>query len=708
MIKRNQAWLNRLNALIDFLLIIGSYIFSSWFRLRVLTNDTTNMALTRGIMFAAMIYAAGLLLVLAMMGFYSTTRMRHIGWKLSVLLIATTVTVLIASTLLYVFRLEEFSRGIILIFYVLTLLLLGGKYVASRLLLDQLRVQGFNIKHEVVIGAGALARQYVDDVHNAPELGIQIDCIVRPDESRLESLLAEPSIDEVVIALEAEEYRHITTLIAACEKNGVRYLVIPFYNDLIPAHPIIENVGRSKLINMRTNRLEDIGWAVLKRAFDIVVSALGLTVLSPLLLLIAVGVKLSSPGPVLFKQVRVGYNRREFRMLKFRSMRVNDAQDTAWSMATDDRRTKFGSLIRKTSLDELPQLFNVLRGDMSLVGPRPELPHFVEQFREEIPLYMVKHQVKPGITGWAQVNGYRGDTSVSKRIELDLWYIDNWSPWLDLRILFMTLSGGMVNNERLGDVSEADVRIVVAADKPCWLPGDPLYLPVQVGAAARPSLGLTPDDAGENISAKYAVYGPLTALYWAWRNRDDDYLGLAQSNCYFALRHARSGRRSVLNMDQARQLAAGAEVILPRRRRYWSESGYGSSARVHAMRTLEATRALLAAHWPEYLRAYDRVMKRSRGHRYNLFIMKSDVLDRYCAWLFDVLGRLESRLDEAGFASGEPYVFSAVAERLLDVWLETNDVRYREIPYMLTEKRKWIARGAHFIKQRLEGTPAKS
>ena len=180
-----------------------------------------------------------------------------------------------------------------------------------------------------------------------------------------------------------------------------------------------------------------------------IVSVLGLTLLSPLLLVIAVGVKRSSPGPVLFRQVRVGYLRREFRMLKFRSMRVNVEEDTGWTTDEDPRRTKFGAFLRKTSLDELPQLINVLKGDMSLVGPRPELPHFVEQFRETIPYYMVKHQVKPGMTGWAQVNGYRGDTSIEKRIELDLWYIENWSPWLDIRILLKTVFGGTINAEKI-------------------------------------------------------------------------------------------------------------------------------------------------------------------------------------------------------------------------------------------------------------------
>jgi lipopolysaccharide/colanic/teichoic acid biosynthesis glycosyltransferase len=168
------------------------------------------------------------------------------------------------------------------------------------------------------------------------------------------------------------------------------------------------------------------------------------------MLFAAVGTRLSSPGPVIFRQTRVGYSGKPFTMYKFRSMRVNDAQDTGWSRNEDPRKTKFGSFIRKTSIDELPQFFNVLKGDMSLVGPRPEIPHFVEQFRGEIPQYMMKHQVRPGITGWAQVNGLRGDTSIEERIKYDVYYMERWTFGFDIRILFRTVFGGMVNEEKVG------------------------------------------------------------------------------------------------------------------------------------------------------------------------------------------------------------------------------------------------------------------
>ena len=185
-----------------------------------------------------------------------------------------------------------------------------------------------------------------------------------------------------------------------------------------------------------------------KRFFDVLLSGCALILLSPVLLIVAVLVRTKLGSPVIFCQERPGKNEKIFKMYKFRSMKVNSSQNTGWSKNVDDRKTWFGSLIRKCSVDELPQFFNVLKGDMSLIGPRPELPFFVEQFKEEIPRYMVKHQVRPGITGWAQVNGFRGDTSITKRIEFDLYYIENWSPAFDLRILLMT-AFCMFNKEKI-------------------------------------------------------------------------------------------------------------------------------------------------------------------------------------------------------------------------------------------------------------------
>lgn len=461
MIRKNQEFLNRVNILLDMMLVIVSYVFASWLRLDIFDGMENNMAAVSGrTVLLAFAYSLVLSFILSLLGFYNTTRTRKLVWKVRTIFLGVTLSTLIASTLLFVLRLVDFSRGVLLVFYLTTLLLLIGKYAFMRLVLSRFRGKGFNLKHVVVIGTGKLAQQYSKDIEAEPELGFHIAGFIGNRNllqdkdtwlgsfTELDDRLSSADINEVVIALEPEEYSMLWTIIPACEKNGVKYSVIPFYNDIIPSTPTIETIGRSKLINMRTNRLENLGWGILKRSFDFIASLLGLIVLSPLLIIIAVCVKCSSPGPVLFKQTRIGYNKKEFKILKFRSMRQNDEEETAWSTNEDPRRTKIGAFLRKTSLDELPQLINVLKGDMSLVGPRPELPHFVEQFRETIPYYMVKHQVKPGMTGWAQVNGYRGDTSIEERIKLDLWYIDHWSAGLDMYILFKTFFGGMINKEQ--------------------------------------------------------------------------------------------------------------------------------------------------------------------------------------------------------------------------------------------------------------------
>ncbi|MNJ56292.1 UDP-glucose:undecaprenyl-phosphate glucose-1-phosphate transferase [compost metagenome] len=201
------------------------------------------------------------------------------------------------------------------------------------------------------------------------------------------------------------------------------------------------------MINVRDIPLDMAANRLVKRAFDIVFSLFAIIITSPVMLFVVIGVKLTSPGPVIFKQERMGLNRRTFQMYKFRSMKVlpEGMADTGWTTENDPRRTKFGAFIRKTSIDELPQFFNVLAGHMSVVGPRPERPYFVDQFREEVPKYMVKHHVRPGITGWAQTHGLRGDTSIEERIQHDIFYIENWSMLLDIKIIIRTILHGFVN-----------------------------------------------------------------------------------------------------------------------------------------------------------------------------------------------------------------------------------------------------------------------
>ena len=214
--------------------------------------------------------------------------------------------------------------------------------------------------------------------------------------------------------------------------------MVPFYNDYLPARPTIDVLGDCKLINIRQTPFDNILNAFIKRAMDVVGSMVLIVLTSPIMLGVAIGVKLSSPGPIIFKQERVGLNKRPFMMYKFRSMRVNAAEDSAWSTNSDPRKTRFGSIIRKFSLDELPQFFNVLKGDMSLVGPRPEIPFHVEHFKEEIPRYLVRQQVRPGLTGWAQING-RDELPIEVKARFDGEYVEKLSFFFDCKCFFGTI-----------------------------------------------------------------------------------------------------------------------------------------------------------------------------------------------------------------------------------------------------------------------------
>ena len=264
----------------------------------------------------------------------------------------------------------------------------------------------------------------------------------------LERLLEENSLDHAILLQEQEE-EAFEEAISLCEKYGCRISVVPAFQAAMSPSACVKQIGDFRLLEFRASPLDHPVNDFVKRVCDIVGSVLLLILFSPVMLIAAIGTKLSSPGPILFHQSRVGRHRKPFTMLKFRSMRVTGTENTGWTNDRDPRKTRFGSLIRKFSIDELPQLWNVLMGDMSLVGPRPEVPYHVAHFKEEIHSYLVRQQVKPGMTGWAQVHGLRGDTSIQDRISYDIWYIENWSLGLDLEILVRTAFGGMINREKL-------------------------------------------------------------------------------------------------------------------------------------------------------------------------------------------------------------------------------------------------------------------
>ena len=459
MIRKSQPFLNFLNIASDFLLITLSYPLAVYTRLELLNGKTHMLLLSLPYYILAGCCALLTVFVYYILGLYSSQRLKQNTGDLFQVPLVNGIVTLGAMALLYLTRIMEFPRLAMVLFWIFSSLLVIVKRTLCWTILRRYRSLGYNQKHIAIVGNGHLAKQYLQGVKENPQLGISVIGYVskaeRPELGKclgcyedLEKILVRHKPDELVVALEPHETRFMKHVLDAADKEGVRLSLIPFYNDYIPSHPTIEVIGQTRLIDMRATPLDNLGWAILKRLMDLFGSLALILLTSPVMAAAAVGVKLSSPGPVLFRQKRIGKDKKPFTMLKFRSMSVTKSEKTGWTTRDDPRKTKFGSFIRKFSIDELPQLFNVLAGDMSLVGPRPEIPYHVRHFKEEVPLYLVRQQVKPGMTGWAQVNGLRGDTSIEARVKYDIWYIENWSLELDIRILLRTAFGGMVNDEQ--------------------------------------------------------------------------------------------------------------------------------------------------------------------------------------------------------------------------------------------------------------------
>ena len=457
MIKENQQLLNRLNALSDGLIIFLMIPVSFWLRYQVLPDARVNMSLQR-YMIIGLFYTVVQIGIFFAMGVYRPFRHARLRRKLSEMLVAFLLGLALLLSWLSLQHMDDYSRQMIFLWFGLSFLLLAIKRVVLIRLMWHFRGKGYNLKHVLLIGSGDMARRYLRKIETEVSMGYHpLGYIAEKDADlgipwlggydRLEAVLEEKKPDEVISAVESREFDRTPQICAACEKTGCKLSAIPIYAEYMTSRPQIDDLDGIPLLNMRRIPLDNLANAFIKRTGDILCSALILLLFSPLMLFCAIGVKLSSPGPVIFAQKRVGRNKKPFMMYKFRSMRVNPKQDTAWSTQKDSRKTAFGTFIRKYSLDEFPQFWNVLKGDMSMVGPRPEIPYYVDQFKEEIPRYMLKHLVRPGITGWAQVNGFRGDTSISERIRYDIDYIEHWSLGFDLRILLRTVFGGKFKND---------------------------------------------------------------------------------------------------------------------------------------------------------------------------------------------------------------------------------------------------------------------
>lgn len=463
MIKDNQKYFNRLHVIIDAIVVVISYTMSWWIKFRSGIRDIAEGYLPFEIYMNALLLIVPLYVILYYAcNLYTPKRVQGRRLEGSNVLKANTLGLAIMLSVLYLVNIPDFSREMIFQFYAINVVLDLVVRNVIRYALKDIREKGYNQKHILLVGYSRAAEEYIDRIQQNPQWGYTIRGILDDNMERgtlykgikvigrIENLLVilpENRLDEIAITLGLTEYNKLEHIVALCEKSGVHTKFIPDYNNIIPTKPYTEDLLGLPVINIRYVPLSNTFNMLVKRATDIVGSMLAILVFSPIMLVTALIIKLTSPGPLIFKQERVGLHNQPFKMFKFRSMRLQEKgeEKKGWTVQNDPRVTPVGKFIRKTSIDELPQLFNVLRGDMSLVGPRPERPQFVEKFREEIPRYMVKHQVRPGMTGWAQVNGYRGDTSIRKRIEHDLYYIENWTLGLDVKILFLTVFKGFVN-----------------------------------------------------------------------------------------------------------------------------------------------------------------------------------------------------------------------------------------------------------------------
>ena len=462
MIKENQKSLNRLYMLADAVLIIASFALSYFIRFVLFPPKTGSWYPFAGYLKYLIPLIPAYMIIYYCCQIYRPMRQRRLRHQFGNCVKANAIGIVIFPFLLYFFKESNLSRTFIGTFFLTnTFFSVLFRYALSSALYA-VRRRGYNLKHILFVGYSSAAESYIDRILSNPSWGYHIYGILDDTETKgtsyrtipilgdthmLEQLLQEHVFDEIAITLRLEEYTKLEHLVSLCEKSGVHTQFVPDYQNVIPTTAHTEDLDGLPVINIRNVPLTNTLNKFAKRVMDICGALAMLVIFSIPMLVVSIIIKLTSRGPLIFSQVRIGLHNQEFKMYKFRSMEVQDTnqEKKAWTTRNDPRVTPIGRFIRRTSIDELPQIFNVLKGDMSLVGPRPERPFFVDKFKEEIPRYMIKHQVRPGITGWAQVNGYRGDTSIRKRIEHDLYYIENWTLWLDIKILFLTVFKGFIN-----------------------------------------------------------------------------------------------------------------------------------------------------------------------------------------------------------------------------------------------------------------------
>ena len=458
MIKENQKILNIFLVLIDVLTISVSLFASTWLRFKTTLFGPIggHLGFQSYLLFLILAVIPVYLILYFAFGLYKPRRSyKNIFSEATQIIKVNIIAFFALVSILFIINQPDFSRIMLILLAIIATFLGIIERFVIRSFLKNMRVNNKNLKHILVVGDNELAFTFARRIKANPYLGYVVSGIIGRSEhvgtsiegnkilgsfNDLDKILENNRYDRVVLAIPLKYYYKINELVESCEKVGIKAEIIPDYIRYFPAQPSVDMIEDIPIINIRYVPLDDELNKFLKFLSDYIISIIAIIITSPIMFVTAIAIKITSPGPIIFKQDRMGYNGEIFKMYKFRSMKVQDPNEekSEWTTKDDPRKTKVGNFIRKTSIDELPQFFNVLKGDMSVVGPRPERPYFVDQFKETIPKYMVKHQVKPGLTGWAQVHGCRGDTSIKKRIEYDIEYVENWHMGLDLAIMIKT------------------------------------------------------------------------------------------------------------------------------------------------------------------------------------------------------------------------------------------------------------------------------
>jgi Undecaprenyl-phosphate glucose phosphotransferase len=464
MIKQNQKIFNIILISLDMFVITFAMILA-WF-IRFETDLLGFNAHVGGVQFylLPLIYILPLYLGLYYgFGLYDPQRTKRISSEAFNIFKINIIGILMVVTILFVINLSDYSRFMLAFFAIFSTGFSIVERTIIRLSLRYMRSKGYNIKYILVIGAGELGEKFTKRIKRNEHVGYNLIGFLDDNIKKssivagypvigsiddLEEVILKKPLDRIIITLSPRHALLLEHIVDICEKYGVKAEIVPDYYRYFQSKPYIDMIEDIPLINIRYVPLDNSFNKALKRFLDIILVIIGILLFSPLLIFTAIMVKKSSPGPIIFTQDRVGLHRSTFKMYKFRSMKIlpEEEEVSQWTTEDDPRKTKFGTFIRKTSIDELPQLFNILKGDMSLIGPRPERPHFVEKFREEVPHYMIKHHVRPGMTGWAQIHGWRGNTSIKKRIEFDLYYVENWTLSLDVKIFLLTFIRGFTDD----------------------------------------------------------------------------------------------------------------------------------------------------------------------------------------------------------------------------------------------------------------------